>query len=35
MDENNTAPQREPKLEVPGVEDANLFADQTGSETIC
>ena len=30
MDENNTASQREP--EVPGVEDANLFAAQTGSD---
>jgi hypothetical protein len=32
MDENNTAPQREPAPEVPGVEDANLFAAQTGSD---
>ena len=30
MDENNATPQREPVPEVPGAEDANLFAAQTG-----
>ena len=32
MDDNSTEPQREPAPDVPGAEDANLIATQTGAD---
>jgi LPXTG-motif cell wall-anchored protein len=32
MDDNSTEPQRDPAPDVPGAEDANLIATQTGTD---